>query len=614
MPVAISLHHLLTLVKARIEEKYPNDESKLQVPSVEWLRLQFWPRNPYSTAALRHTGRINLKFGVQIRQLRHKHVDSKYVSVLLQYLKDFCVQERDIVNYISVDDKAIIPVGEPGLPVSSGVRGHNRSIVLADGPSPSALDHDFHVHGIVPSVAFAVKIPDSPQDSFYCGRAFVGLKDKVTQPSSALRHATELSQLLESSADGDVLASKPILVTVSDGGPDHRVTFVSVQLSLICLFMSLDLDMLVVARTCPYQSWQNIVERVMSTLNLALMNIALARKELPQDQERLIHNKKTLTEVREVLVRYPEVNKSLVDSMQQVLCTLSQRFSSMEVKGEPIGITQACSDNDMKQFWEQLFEIQPNLSYENINKKVLSEPVNIHIQQFMASHCSITKYLFQVKKCLSENCLYCTSHPVRLPMEHFKQLSFVPLPLLDGEKYSPFADLYGKDVDESDCPSTKPASQGAEADNRRKAILVSSKVRCIMTCHECFKPRCIYSKAKLTKDEQIALKRVQESRLYTCGSSIFPPNSACHDTVCVKESFTCSDPIELSYFSAALVHFPLVCYWCGMPEDSLVRDDEYMELERNYQTVHAICMLCKHDGKHPFTRHPLNAPKRKKKS
>ena len=107
MPVAISLHHLLTLVKSRMQQKYPNDESKLQVPSIEWLRPQFWPNNPYSTAALRHTGRINLKFGVQIRLLHHEHVDSKYVSVLLQYLKELCIQERDIVNYMSVDDKAI---------------------------------------------------------------------------------------------------------------------------------------------------------------------------------------------------------------------------------------------------------------------------------------------------------------------------------------------------------------------------------------------------------------------------------------------------------------------------------------------------------------------------
>ena len=238
MPVAISLHHLLTLVKSRLQQKYPNNESKLQVPSVEWLCLQFWPNNAYSTSTLRHTGRINFKFGVQIRQLRHEHVDSKYVSVLLQYLKEFCVQERDIVNYISVDDKAIIPVGEPGLPVSSGVRGHNRSIVLADGPSPTALDHDFHVHGIVPSVSFAVRIPDSPKDSFYRGKVFVGLKDKVTQPSSALRHVTELSQFLKSSAFGDdTVGTKPMYVTVSDGGPDHHITFVSVQLSLICLYI-----------------------------------------------------------------------------------------------------------------------------------------------------------------------------------------------------------------------------------------------------------------------------------------------------------------------------------------------------------------------------------------
>ena len=153
---------------------------------------------------------------------------------------------------MSVDDKAIIPVGKPDLPVSSGARWHNHSIVLADGPSPTALDHDFHVHGIVPSVAFAIKIPDSPKDSFYHGKAFASHKDKVTQSSSALWHVTELSQLLKSFAFvDDTLASKPILVTVSDGGHDHRITFVSVQLSLICLFMSWDLDMLVVARMCP---------------------------------------------------------------------------------------------------------------------------------------------------------------------------------------------------------------------------------------------------------------------------------------------------------------------------------------------------------------------------
>ncbi len=86
------------------------------------------------------------------RQLRKDHPDGRYVNVLQQYAKDFAVKYKSIVRMISVDDKAIIPIGEPGLPVSTGVRGHNRSVVSA-GHELAALDHDFHVSGLVPSVA-----------------------------------------------------------------------------------------------------------------------------------------------------------------------------------------------------------------------------------------------------------------------------------------------------------------------------------------------------------------------------------------------------------------------------------------------------------------------------
>ncbi len=50
---------------------------------------------------------------------------------------------------VSVDDKCIIPVGETSCPVSTGVRGHNRSLVPVDGAQLQASDHDFHLHGIV---------------------------------------------------------------------------------------------------------------------------------------------------------------------------------------------------------------------------------------------------------------------------------------------------------------------------------------------------------------------------------------------------------------------------------------------------------------------------------
>lgn len=180
MPVAISLHHLKNTIEQRLQQKFPGQLEKQQCPSLEWIRLQFWPPNPFASSALRYTAKFNLKFGVQIRQLRHTHPDSHYVSVLLKYVKEFSVRFRNVLRYVSVDDKAIIPVGEPGMPVSSGVRGHNKSIVPLNGQGPVALDHDYHVCGIVPSVSFFVEVPELPSDSFYNGKAFVACKDTVS--------------------------------------------------------------------------------------------------------------------------------------------------------------------------------------------------------------------------------------------------------------------------------------------------------------------------------------------------------------------------------------------------------------------------------------------------
>ena len=98
-----------------------------------------------------------------------------------------------------------------------------------------------------------------------------------------------------------LMASKHILVIVSDGGQDHRVTFGSVQVSSLTRFQALDLDMLICVRTCPYQSWTNIAEQIMSTLNLALQNVSLARKSMGDYAESLVKNKNTLSELREVI-------------------------------------------------------------------------------------------------------------------------------------------------------------------------------------------------------------------------------------------------------------------------------------------------------------------------
>ena len=77
----------------------------------------------------------------------------------------------------------------------------------------------------------------------HVGRVFVGLKCSIFEPYSPFRHMTEIHKLIQADPSS---SSKPILFLYTDEGPDHRITYISVQISLICLFLKLDLDYLVV--------------------------------------------------------------------------------------------------------------------------------------------------------------------------------------------------------------------------------------------------------------------------------------------------------------------------------------------------------------------------------
>ena len=100
------------------------------------------------------------------------------------------------------------------------------------------------------------------------------MKDSVFQPSNPFKHGRELLKMLSQKDN-----RKPVLMLFTDGGPDHRMTYHSVKLSLIVLFRRLNLELLVAGRTAPGHSWVNPAERIMSLLNLAFENAALSRRE-----------------------------------------------------------------------------------------------------------------------------------------------------------------------------------------------------------------------------------------------------------------------------------------------------------------------------------------------
>ena len=79
-------------------------------------------------------------------------------------------------------------------------------------------DHDFKRCSLTPSVALVIDMPDSIEGSFYHGRVYVGVKDRIFDRSSPHCHATERNSLLTQQND-----SNPILMLYTIGRPDNHV-------------------------------------------------------------------------------------------------------------------------------------------------------------------------------------------------------------------------------------------------------------------------------------------------------------------------------------------------------------------------------------------------------
>ena len=145
-----------------------------------------------------------------------------YASALFRYLKEFYVKFNENTTLVCMDDKHTMKIGEPGCPVAAVERG--KVVLVAKGTQLMVCDHDFAKLSMIPNVILRV------DTSLYRGQTYVGLKEHCFEPSSPLRHATELDQVVRDDPN-------PILALYTDVGPDHRTNLLSVQFALICIFL-----------------------------------------------------------------------------------------------------------------------------------------------------------------------------------------------------------------------------------------------------------------------------------------------------------------------------------------------------------------------------------------
>ena len=228
----------------------------------------------------------------------------------------------------------------------------------------------------------------------------------------------------------------------------------------------------------------------MSLLNIALQGVALERSPMTAEYEDLLKSCSSMAEIRESAAKNPSLQSAYVNSVQPCIDLIASRFNRLSLKEEPVCAMSSCvDDDDLDCLFSFAKLIDSDLTRDMTNKKELI--LRTKYQEFLRTHAITHHYCFQIKKCGSETCEYCT--PPRCSLDVFQTLSIVPDPLLDttGSKFKPFEDIYGKEPNsEKDRPSLGTAAE--RHDHETRDILVSTKARMTVTCCQCNKPRVVY--------------------------------------------------------------------------------------------------------------------------
>ena len=305
---------------------------------------------------------------------------------------------RDITSLVCEDDKHTIKVGEPGFPVAAVDQG--RRVIVGLNQSFQVGDHDFAKFLLSPSVSLVVDILDSIDGSFYDGQVYVGLKDNVFEPSSALRHACELKSCLNTSDQ-----NSPVECHYHDGGSDHNLHFLRTQLSQVAYFLQQDLDMLMLVQTPPQYSWQNRAEQVMSNLNLALQGIGVMRTEAAT-QEGPLKQANNLKKIRKLAKKYPSIQDEISHSRQQPKILLGSQFKRCQLKGKNFQVFTAATKDETIKMASQLHKIDPEFNLDTLTDTSKPCKISKKLKKFMDSHIRRGHYQFSIKKCKEKDCLH----------------------------------------------------------------------------------------------------------------------------------------------------------------------------------------------------------------
>lgn len=117
------------------------------------------------------------------------------------------------------------------------------------------------------------------------------------------------------------------------------------------------LDYVLAMRTAPHQSYRNWVERIMSSLNLALQTIAIERRKMSDQMEHIIKSLNTMVSIRKAADKNDSFKTALTDSLEPVKSSLNSLFERLSLKQKNFMIGSPASDNLIEEMWQALRDL-----------------------------------------------------------------------------------------------------------------------------------------------------------------------------------------------------------------------------------------------------------------
>lgn len=163
----------------------------------------------------------------------------------------------------------------------------------------------------------------------------------------------------------------------TDGGPDHRVTYHSVKLSLIVLFKRLNLELLVAGRTAPGHSWINPAERII-LLNLAFQNAVLSRRECSSDHEQVFRGCSGMSDIRKKTETVDDLKDGWIASLQPMVTMLEDRIKRVQLKGKDFRCLAPATDDEVLNFEQEVHQIDPTIVIGQYSQQNLKKATRYH--------------------------------------------------------------------------------------------------------------------------------------------------------------------------------------------------------------------------------------------